>query len=129
MDRMRHGAQDTREGQKMKRLAEKDVEFSIECLGEPEPIEGNCSAIDPQTDAETAEWIRTELDHGNDWAWCTVKVTATWEGLEGVDYLGCCSYKSEADFKAEGGYYADMKAQALAALQSEVDRLSAAMVR
>lgn len=76
-------------------------------------IEGNASAIDPKTDKEIAEWIRRELDSGNEWAWCTAEVRASFGGLSASAYLGCCSYKSEADFKQEDGYYPQMVIEAL----------------
>jgi hypothetical protein len=89
------------------------IYFEIECMPEDVPLRGNCSAIDPETDAETERMIIEQLEAGNEWAWCTVKVTARIEGidLEGTDYLGCCSYKSESDFMA-CGYFADMKSVA-----------------
>ncbi len=49
-----------------------------------------------------AEW--------NIWAWCVVKVTASWNGIEASDYLGACSYDSEDEFKS-AEYYQDMKNQ------------------
>lgn len=113
-----------------RKLTEADVTFTIECEHEEEPIEGNASAIDPETDAETCKWIRDQLDRGNEWAWCSVKVTAklktasTLVELEGADYLGCCSYKSEEDFRQPGGYFDDMKHEALADLQRQIDELA-----
>jgi len=53
--------------------------------------------------------IRKEIMKGNRWAWCCVRVRAEAGGLTGEDYFGRCSYASEADFKAEGGYWEDMK--------------------
>jgi hypothetical protein len=32
-----------------------EVRFDAACLPEHDPIEGNCSSIDPETDRETAE--------------------------------------------------------------------------
>jgi hypothetical protein len=52
-----------------------------------------------------------------------VKITAKWEGFEGHDYLGCCSYLSEEDFK-NGGYWEDMKQQALDDLNRTVAEVS-----
>lgn len=72
------------------------------------PYVGNCSAIDPATDREQEQWIRDQLRDGNSWAWCRVKVTATFRGIQGVDHLGGCSYESEESFKQPGGYYDDM---------------------
>src|SRR5438876_910237 len=96
-------------------LTEREVEFLLECQPEEASIEGNCSAIDDETDAETEQWIRAGLDRGNEWAWCYVMVRARWNGFEGWDSLGCCSYLSERDFR-DGGYYEDMRRAALAHL-------------
>jgi hypothetical protein len=113
--------------------------ITIECLPEDCQIEGNCSAIDPETDRQTAEWIRDQLNRGNEWAWCCVKVMATIEvdgiPFSGCDYLGCCSYESEESFKHPDGYYPDMISEAIddlrASLQSAVDhgRLAAQAIK
>lgn len=79
---------------------------------ETEPVRGNASAIDPVTDKETEDWIFSELESGNEWAWCMVRVRATLGAFHANQYLGACSYKSEADFKT-GGYFEDMVNEAL----------------
>lgn len=87
------------------------IEYTIECLPEDIPIEGNAMASgDPDVDAETERWIREQLGWGNSWAWCVVKVSAEWRGLTAETYLGGCSYYGEDDFK-QGGYYTDMCAE------------------
>ncbi|MFO0964635.1 MAG: hypothetical protein U0793_03480 [Gemmataceae bacterium] len=107
---------------KLRALTADDVEFDLEVHPEDTPIEGNASAIDDETDAETERWIREELESGNDWAWCSVVVKARWQDFEGWDALGCCSYRSEEEFRAPGGYFDDMKANALAHLNEQVSR-------
>ena len=62
-----------------------------------------------------------QLASGNQWAWCTVRVVATLGEFEGSDSLGCCSYASEADFKAPGGYFDDMKVEALDDLRRSIE--------
>lgn len=104
-----------------RKLTADEVEFSLDVRAETIPYEGNCSAIDPDTDAATAAWIREQLEQGNVWAWCQVRVTASWNGFEGHDFICCCSYESEEDFKA-GPYYEDMKAVALEELNEAVAR-------
>lgn len=108
---------------KFKPLTEKDVEFSVECYPEDITIEGNASAIDDETDEKVIQWIKSELESGNEWAWCRVEVRAVWEGIEGVDHLGGCSYRSRENFMEPNGYYDDMKAVALGELNREVKRL------
>jgi hypothetical protein len=103
-------------------LTEHDVIFTLEHFPEEQAIEGNCSAIDPVTDRETERWIYGELERGNQWAWCVVKVTASWGSFHGIDYLGCCSYRSEEEFRKPGDYFDDMKAAALADLNATIER-------
>jgi hypothetical protein len=89
-----------------------EVEFILEILPEEAPVRGNAMASgDDDLDREVEDSIFASLMHGNDWAWCTVKVTARVDGIEGTDYLGCCTYDSEEDFRS-GGYWAQMKEQA-----------------
>jgi hypothetical protein len=104
----------------VRKLTEAEVEFRLECLPEDASIKGNCSAISPEEDSKAEKWIEDQLESGNEWAWCTIRVSAHWNEFEGDDYLGCCSYRSEADFKQPGGYYDDMKAEALAELNRKV---------
>ena len=88
------------------------VEFVMEVDPDPEPYVGNCSAIDPATDAEQERWIADQIASGNEWAWCRVTVWARFENLQGSDSLCGCSYESRAAFQA-GGYYEDMKQEAV----------------
>lgn len=75
------------------------VEIELTCESEDMPYEGNASAIGPEEDAETNEWIRSELASGNEWAWCVAHVRVTFQGLTSDQYLGGCSYKGEKDFR------------------------------
>jgi hypothetical protein len=100
-------------------LTADEVEFVLECRPEYAAIEGNASAIDDETDAASGVWIRDQLCNGNQWAWCSVCVIARWHSFQGMDTLGCCSYESEEAFK-NGGYYEDVKAQALADLNEQI---------
>ena len=106
------------------------VEYRTIARPDDTPIEGNASAIDPVTDRETEDWIRAELDSGNDWAWASVTVEARYPGLPfvGEVHLGCCSYTSQSDFEAPGGYYDDMKAEALADLMRQAEEALSGMV-
>lgn len=79
------------------------IKFQITAEPEDVEIEGNASAIDPKTDREQEEWIRKQLESGNEWAWCTAVCTATIEldgqTFTGREVLGCCSYESAEDFE------------------------------
>jgi hypothetical protein len=90
-------------------LSESEVTFSLECEPEDDRPEDHFS------EPEDAQWVRDELNSGNDWAWFTAKVTAQWKNWKGTDYLGACSYNSEAEFRADD-YFASMKSEALADL-------------
>lgn len=70
-------------------------------------------------DAQTMEWIRTELDAGNLWAWCVVTVTASYDGLRGLAVLGACSYESRKAF--EEANLADMTSEALDDLWRQIE--------
>ena len=102
--------------EKLKKL----VEYKIVVHEEEIPVEGNASAIDDETDAEIAKNIYEQLENGNIWPWCTVQVIASYNGFSGNDYLGCCSYEDEEDFK-KGGYWDDMKSQAFNALAKDIE--------
>lgn len=83
---------------------------------EPEeiPVEGNAMASgDDEADRAEEQAILERLDAGDDWAWCTVVVHARLGDAVGTAALGCCSYADEDDFKAPGGYYEDLCAEAL----------------
>lgn len=103
----------------MRDLTENEVEFTLTCEPEDISYKGNCSAIDDETDREQEQWIEDQLDRGNQWAWCQVTVTARWKGFKGQSSLGGCSYKSEKDFR-QGGYFEDMKAEAMTELNKAV---------
>lgn len=100
------------------------VSYDIECLPEYTDVRGNamCSG-DDDYDREVEDSILDDLEGGNDWAWCTVRVTARYDGVDcavGQDYLGCCSYRDEADFKA-CVYYEDMCDQAREDLYAQLE--------
>jgi hypothetical protein len=101
----------------IRELTEGEVTFTVNAEPEHCTLEGSFCSGNAKDDAETIRAIRADLESGNEWAWCTVEVTATWEGWNGSEYLGACSYKSREDFMADC-YYADMKERALAELNA-----------
>ena len=85
------------------------VNFELIAHEEHVPVKGNAIASgDAKYDARVENKIIKQLDSGNIWAWCTVEVRGTYKGITESDYLGCCSYKSEKDFKKDL-YYLDMQ--------------------
>jgi hypothetical protein len=112
-----------REDMKMK-FNEKDVTYTLEADFDDLEVRGNAIASgDDAYDKKVEDEIIARLENGDVWAWATIKVTAEWNGLEGVNYLGACCYKDEKDFKQPGGYYDDMKAEALADLKQTIKDL------
>ncbi len=74
---------------------------------EPEhiPVRGNAMASDDDdADRECEDEILARLDAGDLWAWCSVRVRVQCGDLYEDEYLGCCSYRDEADFRANGGF-------------------------
>jgi hypothetical protein len=99
-------------------LTRKDVEITVFCENEDESIEGSFSSGDDEADAAYAEEIRADLEN-NAWAWCCIRVNVAYEEYSEDEYLGCCSYKSEADFRA-CDYYDSMVNEALERLRGPV---------
>lgn len=101
----------------------KEVNFKVEALEEDIQVRVNTIASgDEEEDKKVEDRIIRRLNNGNQWAWCTAKVTATYKGKEGTAYLGCCSYKDKDDFMTDG-YYKDMKEEAYQELISELESL------
>lgn len=106
----------------MRKPSMKAVTFTLEIEPEDIPVEGNAMASgDDSADRECEAEILERLDRGDLWAWCYVRVTATWGEFSGSDGLGECSYRSEADFK-RGGYWEDMRAEAYDRLCEAIER-------
>ena len=109
------------------RFDESKVTYEIELLEELDGVRGNVMASgDDEFNRQCENEILADLDRGNQWAWCTVKVTAKYDGLhhvEGTDYLGACSYHDEKQFKNDV-YFEDMKAVALADLKLALEEIA-----
>lgn len=91
-----------------------DVEIEVFAEEECASIRGNCMASgDDAIDEECALEIERQLEGGNPWAWCTVRVRLTYEDALTADaYLGGCSYQSEKDFRSDA-YFAETVAECL----------------
>jgi hypothetical protein len=91
-----------------------NVQIEIILHEEEVPVRGNALVSgDAKLDRQVEDYIISRLAREVDpWAWCTVEVRATCGGVSASEYLGCCSYSNEEDFKARG-YYEDMVVQAM----------------
>ena len=105
----------------IKNKIENEVEYSTHLRPEYDGPEGMFDSGNEEEDARICAQIRSDAEW-NEWAWCTVEVRATWNGVFGNAFLGACSYASEKDFK-EDGYYNDMKNQALESLCAKLEKL------
>lgn len=110
----------------MKTIIKEDLEIQIIADYETEQLEGNLiDSGDTAFDNRVCEDVRQQLNVGNVWAWAQVEVKCTYKGvLTASDYLGCCSYDNEQDFK-EGGYYEDMVTTCLAEINDQLVKLCA----
>lgn len=103
---------------------ESKVTYTLEPLHEHTQVKGNAIASgNDDYDKEVEDSIVADLEGGNEWAWCTVKVLAQYDGIDcviGSDYLGCCSYASREDFLKDDGYYESMKDVARADLYNQL---------
>jgi hypothetical protein len=104
------------------------VEYEITIEDEELDFRGNYIASgDDAYDRKCEEWIASELDRGNQAAWCWVCVTARFEGFKGSDSLGGCSYKSMKDL--EKNLIPEMKVNARADLLANIRRASTEAVK
>ena len=106
----------------MRELRMDEVEFDVECHPEESDYRNHCSHEGCE---KCHRWIRDQLRAGNEWAWCSVRVVGRWNGLKEGKWLGCCSYKSKADFMRPGNYYEDMKQEVLDRLNAKIQELAA----
>lgn len=95
-------------------IPRREIKIEIIVREEDIPVRGNVVATnDPEEDRKAEDEILALIAQGDEWAWASVIVRATYSGRMGEDYLGCCSYRDEADFKQPGGYYDDMRERAI----------------
>lgn len=105
-------------------IPEDEIEITIEIEPEHIPFKGNCRVSgDPVFDKSCEDWIQSQLEKGNEWAWCCVRVVGKWNDLVADDYLGCCSYESEKDFRQPGGYFEGMRLNVIEDLNKKVRKI------
>ena len=108
-----------------RKLTKEDVEIIVEPLPEDQHPD-DCFALDPEDQKQVVDKILADAEW-NEWAWCIVKATVRWKGLEASDYLGGCSYESEEDFVENSGYYEGMVEAALEQLNNMLEGLRASL--
>lgn len=108
----------------LKAISIDDVEWELICEPEHVPVEGNCMASgDDAFDRKCERRILRQLANGNEWAWCCVRLVGRFKGLCCWEALGCCSYRSEKEFRKDP-YFADMQSEVLRQLQEEASNIA-----
>lgn len=104
-------------------------DITIELTPEDEDVrpEDCWETDDGKPDTEAAARVMAEREH-NPWAWCYVKLVAKWQGLRAATGLGACSYKDEADFRANSGHMDDMVDEALDDLNRQLADMAATVL-
>jgi len=103
------------------------IRIELEVYQDDAEVRGNamCSGCD-ECDRRYEDEILERLNDGDVWAWATVRVVARYDGINSVygdNYLGCCTYKDEDDFK-RCGYYEDMVSEAESELIAKLEELA-----
>jgi hypothetical protein len=109
----------------MKRIRElrpSEITYSLDCEPEDSPISGNLIVSDdPEQDRKDEAAVQSDLDKGNQWAWCYVVVKAHCGQFTGRAGLGGCSYSSEQAFHDEDDYFTMLKTDAVRDLMRVMD--------
>ena len=105
-------------------LTKEEIQIRVTAFPEEMPVKGNaiCSG-DEDFDREVESEILERLEQDDVWAWATVCVAAEWEGLKESEYLGCCCYEGEEDFRNSSGYFDDMVEEALTNVNRRLQNL------
>lgn len=105
---------------KIRSLTRNDVKFTLEI--ESEVAEMHFDSGDTEADDKLAVELRRRLDRGDFWAWGVAIVRAEWNDIRVHTSLGCCSYKNEKNFMADG-CYSDMQDECIDLLNAAVAKM------
>lgn len=114
---------------RLRELKSDEVSFTVkveeECCV---PVKGNAiDSGDEDFDRNVENEILDRLRRGDSFAWCSILVTAEWNGHKGIASLGCCSLEGESDVETTINDHG-MRDEALddlnKGLQAEADTLS-----
>lgn len=104
----------------MPRIENPVVKYRILVERDSTPVVGNCSASgDEEFDKRMEAEILARIKNKDVWAWACVTVVASYRDYEGREFLGCCCYLNQQDFK-QCDYYEQMKSAALFDLLSKL---------
>lgn len=105
------------------------IEITVHVEEDGEPLTNTFTDAFGREDGGAMEReLSQRLSRGDVWAWAEVEVRATLYGptgnahLTASVYLSGCSYKDEADFRADG-YFADMAEEARAIVLQDLAEL------
>lgn len=85
-----------------RKLAAKDVVFTVAIEQDDMPVRGNAMASgDDAADREVEDAILASLERGDIEAWCTIVVKAHWQGFSGIDTLGGSSFLGPIEVEGE----------------------------
>ena len=108
----------------LRQRIEKEAKIVVDAEQDDARVRGNAMASgDDDLDRQVEDKIIDRLDRGDVWAWAQVTVRATWRGLEAKEYLGCCCYEDEEDFRKNSGYFDDMMNTVIGELVSMAEEI------
>lgn len=112
----------------MRQITIDEITWKIELTPEHLPVWGNAIASgDDELDSKYESGILNRLNSGDTWAWCMVRVSGEWNGIERDDYLGCCTYENEQDFRENSGYFAAIQAEIRGQIQASAEVIAESM--
>lgn len=114
----------------MRQIELNEIHWELLAEQDDTPVRGNaiCSG-DDDYDRQIEDEIIERLNNGDEWAWASVTVRGSWNGIVASEYLGCCSYRDADDFRNDGGqgYYSDMREAVRAEIQSLAESIATAI--
>ena len=105
-------------------FVEAEVVFAVQCEPEEMPVAGNVLASgDGATDRAAELEVLAQIEAGNVWAWCSIRVVATVPlipQVAGLSVLSTCSYRSEQAY-LDSELFDAMKEDALQDLNRQLE--------
>ena len=93
------------------------AEIDIEAEWEQSQLDGHFASGDTAADIRMIAEIARQVEAGNVWAWCSVRVHVTIGKVRAYSgWIGCCSYADRGAYERPGGYYDDQVRACLKAI-------------